>query len=272
MDPPLPPESALLATKSRGACSRPFRPGAGERQPRAAPPRKSPWAGRSGRGPLARMAGERCRGGGRRLTARNLRPYGYLNRRRRASLIPPPKDPSVVSREATRDFGMIVRCRGRSSGWLARPRGKPAGRNRARVSCTAGPRSLAGLLGAGTSPQPGLAGINRGPGQLIGCWRPSILYGVERRALPRWPPGARREQASRRVADARRSYFTGSRGSTRMTKFKSMDSTLAKFRVIPGECPVGGSQLMIICPYPFCDASWKRGLGRPVGPCSSDRC
>ena len=47
---------------------------------------------------------------------------------------------------------------------------------------------------------------------------------------------------------------------------------LAKFRVIPGECPVGGSQLMIICPYPFCDASWKRGLGRPVGPCSSDRC
>jgi hypothetical protein len=51
-----------------------------------------------------------------------------------------------------------------------------------------------------------------------------------------------------------------------------VDSTLAKFRVIPGECPVGASQLMIICPYPFCDASWKRGLGRPVGPCSSDRC
>jgi hypothetical protein len=93
---------------------------------------------------------------------------------------PPPKDPSLVSREATRDFGMIVRCRGRSSGWLARPRGKPAGRNRARVSCTAGPRSSAGLLGAGTSPQPGLAGINRGPGRLIAWWRPSILYGVER--------------------------------------------------------------------------------------------
>ena len=57
-----------------------------------------------------------------------------------------------------------------------------------------------------------------------------------------------------------------------MAKLQRMDSTLAKFRVIPGECPVGGSQLMIICPYPFCNASWKRGLGRPVGPCSSDRC
>lgn len=75
---------------------------------------------------------------------------------------------------------MIVRCRGRSSGWLARPRGKPAGRNRARVSCTAGPRSSVGLLGARTSPQPGLAGINRGPGRLIAWWRPSILYGVQR--------------------------------------------------------------------------------------------
>jgi len=57
MDPPLSPESALLDTKSRGACSRLFRPGAGERQPRAAPPRTSPWAGRSGRGPLARVTG-----------------------------------------------------------------------------------------------------------------------------------------------------------------------------------------------------------------------
>ena len=93
MDPPLPPESALLAAKSRGACSRPFRPRVGERQPRASAPRMWPWAGRSGRGPLARVAGERCRGGGRRLTARNLRPYAYLNRRRRASLIRPVKRP-----------------------------------------------------------------------------------------------------------------------------------------------------------------------------------
>jgi hypothetical protein len=31
-----------------------------------------------------------------------------------------------------------------------------------------------------------------------------------------------------------------------------MESSLAKFRVIPRECPVEGSQLMIICPYPFC--------------------
>jgi hypothetical protein len=65
-------------------------------------------------------------GAGRRLTARNLRPYAYLNRRRRASLIRPPKDPSAVSRETMRDFGTIVRCRGRSSGWLAWPRGRAA--------------------------------------------------------------------------------------------------------------------------------------------------
>jgi hypothetical protein len=39
---------------------------------------------------------------------------------------------------------------------------------------------------------------------------------------------------------------------------------LPKFRLIPGECPVEDSRLMIICPYPFCDASWKSGLGRPV--------
>jgi hypothetical protein len=104
--------------------------GAGERQSRAAPHRTSPWAGRSGRGPLARVAGERCRGGGRRLTARNLRSYGYLNRRRRANLIRPAKRPVSRLGEATRNFGMIVRCRGRSSGWLARSRGKPVGRNR----------------------------------------------------------------------------------------------------------------------------------------------
>ncbi len=68
------------------------------------------------------------------------------------------------------------------------------------------------------------------------------------------------------------SYSPGFARLTRMTDLQKMGATLAKFRVIPGECPVGGSQLMIICPYPFCDASWKRGLGRPVGPCSSDRC
>jgi hypothetical protein len=150
------------------------------------------------------------------------------------------------------------------------------------------------------------AGINRGPGRLIAWWWPPNLYGAERSiaaaatargtpwslvrgSLAVWstasmtglsryggtparcdavPPPRR----SRRVADARCPYSTGWRGSTRPTKLRRMDSTLAKFRVIPGECPLGGSQLMIICPYPFCDASWKRGLGRPVGPCSSDRC
>jgi len=54
-----------------------------------------------------------------------------------------------------------------------------------------------------------------------------------------------------------------------MTKLSRKGWALTKFRVIPGECPVAGSQLMIICPYPFCDASWKRGLGRLVGPCSA---
>jgi len=67
MDPLLPPESAPLAAKSRGACSRLFWPGTGERQPRAAASRTWPWAGWSGREPLARAAGKRCRGGGRRL-------------------------------------------------------------------------------------------------------------------------------------------------------------------------------------------------------------
>lgn len=107
MDPPLPPESALLATKSRGACSRLFRPGAGERPPRAAAPRTWPWAGRSDHGPLARVAGERCRGGGRRLTARNLRPYAYLNRR--------PESEPYPSRQKTRQSS-----RGKQRGILGR--------------------------------------------------------------------------------------------------------------------------------------------------------
>lgn len=105
----------------------------------------------------------------------------------------------------------------RPDGW--RGRAKPAGRNRARVSRTAGPRSSVGLLGAGTSPQPGLAGINRGPGRELpgGDRRSCTAFSV--RALPRWPPGHGGSRRSRRVADARRPYFTGSRGSTRMTKF-----------------------------------------------------
>ncbi len=107
MDPPLPRESALT-TKSRGACSRLFRPGAGERQPRAAALRTWPWAGRSGRGPLARVAGERCRRGGRRLIAGNLRPYPYLNRSRRASLIRHAKRPA--SRLAGSNEGFCGDC------------------------------------------------------------------------------------------------------------------------------------------------------------------
>jgi hypothetical protein len=40
--------------------------------------------------------------------------------------------------------------------------------------------------------------------------------------------------------------------------------SLPKFRVITRECPVRQCQLMIICPYPFWDASWKSRLGRSV--------
>jgi hypothetical protein len=63
MDPPLPPESALLAAKSRGASSRLFRPAppAGSHvlpRPSSGPLGWTKWP----RGPLARVAGERCRG------------------------------------------------------------------------------------------------------------------------------------------------------------------------------------------------------------------
>jgi len=43
-----------------------------------------------------------------------------------------------------------------------------------------------------------------------------------------------------------------------------MCGSLPKFTAIPAECPVQGRQLMIICPYPFCNAGWKSGLGGPV--------
>jgi len=66
-------------------------PGAGERQSRAAAPHVA-WAGRGGRGPLARTAGGAVPGGGgRRLTARNLQPYAYLNRRGERALSAPAK-------------------------------------------------------------------------------------------------------------------------------------------------------------------------------------
>src|SRR5580693_9557231 len=55
MDPPLPPESALLAAKSRAASSRLFRPGPAERQPRAAAPRT--WALGWAKWPRAARAG-----------------------------------------------------------------------------------------------------------------------------------------------------------------------------------------------------------------------
>ena len=117
------------AAKSRGALSRLSRPGVGERQSRAAAPQVA-WAGRRGRGPLARTAGSGTGGGGRRLTARNLQPYAYLNRRGERALSAPAQTRPPSRGTHMRDFGAIVRCRGRSSGWPAWPRGKTAGRNR----------------------------------------------------------------------------------------------------------------------------------------------
>lgn len=113
------------------------------------------WAGRSGRGPLARTAGAVP---GRRpaINCQKFTALCLFKPSRRTSLIRPGKNPPAVSREAMRDFGAIVRCRGRLSGWLARPRGKTAGG--ARPESPAPPcrgRRPAGR-GAGTSPQPGL--------------------------------------------------------------------------------------------------------------------
>ena len=53
-------------------------------------------------------------------------------------------------------------------------------------------------------------------------------------------------------------------GRIGVTAAQGICGSLPKFRVIPRECPVEAHQLMIICPYPFCNASCKSGLGRPV--------
>ena len=67
-------------------------------------------------------------------------------------------------------------------------------------------------------------------------------------------PSPRRSRGAGRAACP---YSIGRPGHSPMTKLQRMGPSLAKFRVIPGECPVAASQLMIICPYPFCDASWR---------------
>ena len=53
-------------------------------------------------------------------------------------------------------------------------------------------------------------------------------------------------------------------GRIGVTAAQGICGSLPKFRLIPRECPVEARQLMIICPYPFCNASCKSGLGRPV--------
>ena len=46
-------------------------------------------------------------------------------------------------------------------------------------------------------------------------------------------------------------------GHTGLAQLRRMGWVPSKLRVIPGECRVEGWRLMIICPYPFCSASWK---------------
>ena len=163
MDPPLPPESALPATKSRGACSRLFRPGAGERQPRAAAPRTRPWAGRSG--PLTARAGGRGAVPGKR-PAINCQKFTALCLFKPSSESEP-YPPGQKTRQSPRgkQRGILRRLSAavadRPDGWRGRAV-SPPGRNRTRLSCAAGPRSSAGRLGAGTGPQPGLTVVQAG--------------------------------------------------------------------------------------------------------------
>jgi len=83
--------------------------------------------------------------------------------------------------------------------------------------------------------------------------------GAPRRRLPAVPGGV---PGGRRDRPRRGSSATWCR--LEVTVVQEMCSSLTKFRVIPGECPVERRQLVIICPYPFCNASWKSGLGYPV--------
>jgi hypothetical protein len=67
------------------------------------------------------------------------------------------------------------------------------------------------------------------------------------------PPRGHRRAGGRATAECR---TVGTLGR--------MCVSLPKFRVITRKWPVRQWQLMIICPYPFCDASWKSRPGRSV--------
>jgi hypothetical protein len=54
--------------------------------------------------------------------------------------------------------------------------------------------------------------------------------------------------------------------SSGVVKLWQVYGCLPKFGVIPGECPVEDSQLMIICPYPFCNASCEEWPWPPCRP------
>jgi hypothetical protein len=117
-----------LATKSRGASSRLSRPGASERQSRAAAPHVA-WAGRGGRGPLARTAGERYRGRRSAINCQKFTALCIFKPSRRASLIRPGKNPSAVSREAHEGFWdrLSAAVADRPDGGRGRPVRPPGG-------------------------------------------------------------------------------------------------------------------------------------------------
>ena len=47
----------------------------------------------------------------------------------------------------------------------------------------------------------------------------------------------------------------------RSARLGRLSRALPKFRAITREWPLRQCRLMITCPYPICDASWKSGLG-----------
>lgn len=140
-------------------------PGAGERQSRAAAPHVA-WAGRGGRGPLARTAGERYRGMRPAINCQKFTALCIFKPSRRASLIRPGKNPSAVSREALRNLGRLsAAVADRPDGWRGRAVRPPGGTGLSR------PHSRAAVAGrpAGRGNWPA-AGINRGPGRLSAWW------------------------------------------------------------------------------------------------------
>ena len=159
MDSPLSPDFALLAA-NLAACLATI-PAGRQRAAVAAPRAALGWA----KWPRAARVGGRGAVPGRpqAIICQKFAALCLFKPPPRASLIRPGKKSAGRLAGSGEGFlGMIVRCRDRTSGWAGAAARKPAGRNRARVGCIAGQRSPAGLLGARTSPQPGLTVVQAG--------------------------------------------------------------------------------------------------------------